>query len=85
VFYIWLILSYILVARGQKIGYYHTAFWGIFLALAGILKHLGPILKPEPYWSGPFSEILIIGMIISGLGLALVSISAIRQIDIASR
>jgi hypothetical protein len=80
-FYICLILGYMLAARGLKVGYYNTAFWGCFLALAGVLKHLRPILRSEPYWSGTFSEVLIIGMIISGIGLTLVSVLAICQAD----
>ncbi|MFL7794934.1 MAG: hypothetical protein AB8I69_22530 [Anaerolineae bacterium] len=48
-------------------------------SLAGILKHLPKIVKPEPYWSGPFSETLIIGMIIVGIALAVVSILALRD------
>jgi len=60
-----------------------TIFWGIFLALAGILKHIPEILKPEPYWSGPFSEGLIIGLIISGIVLAITSILALRNTQYA--
>ena len=43
---------------------------GAFLALAGLLKHVPLMFRPGPYWSGWFSEILIIGMICSGLLLA---------------
>ncbi len=77
-FHVQLIVFFILVARERKIGYYGTLFWGVFLALAGILKHLPKILKPEPYWSGLFSELLIIGMIIVGIALAIASILALR-------
>ena len=42
-----------------------------FLALAGVLKHLPLILQPGPYWSGWFSEALIIGMILAGLAVIL--------------
>jgi hypothetical protein len=51
----------------------------VFLALAGVLKHLPKIIKPEPYWSGPFSETLIIGMMIVGVALAGVSVLALRD------
>lgn len=51
---------------------------GIFLALAGILKHIPLILQPGPYWSGWFSEGLIFGMIITGITL---SISAIKSLN----
>ncbi len=80
IFHVQLIVFFVLAARKQKAGYYGLIFWGIFLALAGILKHLPEILKPEPYWSGLFSETLIIGMIFSGIVLATTSILAIRDL-----
>ena len=79
VFHVQLIVFFVLVARERRAGYYGTLFWGTFLALAGILKHLPEIMKPEPYWSGIFSETLIIGMIIVGIALALISILALRS------
>jgi hypothetical protein len=81
IFHAQLLLIFVLVARGRKAGYYGALFWGIFLALAGILKHIPKILKPEPYWSGPFSEGLIIGLIITGIVLALTSILALRNTE----
>ena len=62
------------LARGKRRGLYGAMFMGSFLALAGILKHIPLIIKPGPYWSGWFSEGLIIGMISSGL-LLLISAS----------
>ena len=56
---------------GKKSGLYSAMFMGSFLALAGILKHIPLIIKPGPYWSGWFSETLIFGMIISGIGLTI--------------
>ncbi|MCJ7734852.1 MAG: hypothetical protein MUP11_09915 [Anaerolineales bacterium] len=53
---------------------------GIFLALAGILKHIPLIIKLGLYWSGWFSEGLIIGMILSGIALAFVGVSALRKL-----
>ena len=79
IFHVQLIVFFVLVARERKAGYCGTLFWGIFLALAGILKHLPEILKPEPYWSGVFSETLIIGLIIVGIALALTSLFALRS------
>ncbi len=67
------------LARGKKIGLYSAIGMGGFLALAGILKHLAPILKPEPYWSGWFSEALIIGMILTGLAVILTGIFAVKN------
>ena len=81
IFHVQLIVFFVLAARKQKAGYYGFVFWGIFLALAGILKHLPKILKPEPYWSGLFSETLIIGMIFAGIVLAITSILAIRDLS----
>ena len=81
IFHVQLIVFFVLAARKRKTGYYGFVFWGIFLALAGILKHLPEIVKPEPYWSGPFSETLIIGMIIAGFVLAITSILAIRDLS----
>jgi len=80
IFHVQLIVFFVLAARKQKAGYFGLVFWGIFLALAGILKHLPKILKPEPYWSGLFSETLIIGMILAGIILAITSILAIRDL-----
>ena len=81
IFHVQLIVFFVLAARKRKVGYYGFIFWGIFLALAGILKHLPKILKPEPYWSGPFSETLIIGMIFAGIVLAITSSLAIRDLS----
>lgn len=79
IFHVQLIVFFVLAARERKAGYYGTLFWGIFLALAGVLKHLPEILKPEPYWSGLFSEALIIGMIVAGIVLGIVSTLALRD------
>ena len=76
-----LILSIVLAARNLKAGYYACLSLGLFLALAGILKHIPRMIAPGPYWSGWFSEFLIYGLIASGLVLAGVSISAIRKYE----
>jgi hypothetical protein len=44
------------------------------------LKHLPAILKPEPHWSGPFSETLIIGIMVAGVALAVAAILALREL-----
>ena len=62
-------LIFMEIVRGTEAGIYGGMFMGSFLALAGILKHIPLIIKPGPYWSGWFSEGLIIGMIISGIFL----------------
>jgi hypothetical protein len=76
-----LVLCTVLAARNLKAGYYACLSLGLFLALAGALRHLPRMISPEPYWSGWFSELLIYGLIASGLILAGVSIWAIRQCD----
>jgi hypothetical protein len=81
IFHTQLIVFFVLAARERKAGYYGLLFWGVFLALAGILKHLPKIIKPEPYWSGAFSETLIIGVIIVGIALAVVSVLALRALS----
>ena len=68
-----------MAARVDRRGLYGTAFWGGFLALAGILKHLPLMVKPGPYWSGPFSEALILLMIVSGTSLSIFSIRALQH------
>jgi hypothetical protein len=67
------------LARGKRGGVYGAISMGIFLALAGILKHIPLILQPGPYWSGWFSEGLIIGMIATGISLAITGIITLRS------
>jgi len=69
VFILIFMLIFMELVQGQKRGVYGAMFMGSFLALAGILKHIPLIIKPGPYWSGWFSEGLIIGMIITGIAL----------------
>ena len=66
------------LASGRKPGLYGALVMGIFLALAGILKHIPLMLLPGPYWSGAFSEVLIIGLIFSGLACSFVAFLALR-------
>ncbi len=79
-----LIAVFSLTARGQLLGFIGTAFLGGFLALAGILKHVPRILRPGPYWSGLFSEILIGALIMSGISLLIISLYALRNINLLS-
>jgi len=69
------------LARGQRGGVIGAISMGIFLALAGILKHIPLIIKPGPYWSGWFSEGLIIGMIISGILLAVFGVIELKRFN----
>ena len=72
-----LILIFNLVGRQKRAGIVGAGFLGIFLALAGILKHVPLMLQPGPYWSGLFSETLIIALILSGLSLFGLSLYAL--------
>lgn len=81
-------ILYALILKGLVINKRWGLSWGIFmgsfLALAGILKHIPLIIKPGPYWSGWFSETLIIGMIITGILLAISGIITLRASNYSS-
>ena len=74
-----LVLTFVLVSRGRRGGYYSSAFLGAFLALAVILRHIPRILQPGPYWSIWFSEVLIYGIGVSGIVLLVFSIIALSR------
>ena len=65
------------LAAKRRAGFIAAGLLGIFLALAGILKHVPRMLNPGPYWGGLFSETLIISLILSGLSLFSLSIYAL--------
>lgn len=67
------------LVQGKKAGLYGAMGMGGFLALAGILKHIPRILQPGPYWSGWFSEALIVGLILSGAAVILTGLFAPRS------
>ena len=79
IFILIFMLIFMELVKGTKRGLYGGMFMGSFLALAGILKHIPLIIKPGPYWSGWFSEGLIIGMIISGLSLLVSGIVYLKR------
>ena len=79
IFHLQLVGLFILVARERRGGYWGLMFWGVFLTLAGLLKHIPEIVKPEPYWSGWFSEMLILGMMAAGVLTALAAVMALRN------
>jgi hypothetical protein len=79
VFAVVLVLSIVLSAQDLRIGYGACLAIGIFLASAGLLKHLPEMIKQETYWSGLFSEFLIFGVIASSLLLFGVSFLALRR------
>jgi hypothetical protein len=80
IFIVLYLIILIPLSRGRRIGLIGVMGMGLFLALAGILKHIPLMLLPGPYWSGLFSEILIIGLIFFGLACCLTAILALRQI-----
>ena len=45
------------LARGKRGGVIEAMGMGVFLALAGILKHIPLIIQPGPYWSGWFQKV----------------------------
>jgi len=67
------------LVQGKRAGVIGAISMGIFLALAGILKHIPLIIKPGPYWSGWFSEGLIFGMILSGSGVAVAGFLELKK------
>lgn len=71
--FVWILLK---ASHGSPTAYLASACLGGFLALAGILKHIPRMLPPGPYWSGFFSEFLIVGLILSGIVLAGISFLA---------
>jgi len=79
IFILIFMLIFMELVKGTKRGLHGGMFMGSFLALAGILKHIPLIIKPGPYWSGWFSEGLIIGMIISGLSLLISGIMYLKR------
>ena len=78
IFSVQLLFIIVGAARGKRWAYGFTCFWSTFLALACLLKHIPQMLKPEPYWSGVFSEMLIWGLFVSSIALAVVSVLALR-------
>jgi hypothetical protein len=79
IFILVFMLIFMELVRGNKRGLYGSIFMGLFLALAGILKHIPLMIKPGPYWSGWFSEGLIIGLIVAGLLLTITAGVSLRS------
>jgi hypothetical protein len=67
------------VGRGKRSGLNVSGILGLFLALAGTLKHVPLMLQPGAYWSGIFSETLTIALILSGLSHFSLSLYALRR------
>jgi hypothetical protein len=76
IFSMLLVVIFAFVGRSARSGYLGAGILGAFLALAGLLEHVPLMLQPGPYWSGLFSETLIITLILSGLSLSGLSLYA---------
>ena len=77
-----MILIFSCVGREKRGKIAGAGFLGIFLALAGILKHWPLMLQRGPYWSGLFSEMLIVALIMSGLSLFGLSLYALIKTEV---
>ena len=72
-------LAVVMAGRGIRASYYATCAFGLFLTAALILRHMEGILAAEPYWGGLVSEGSIIGLLVSSIALAAVSLAALRS------
>lgn len=68
-----------LAARGNRRSYVGLIIIGTLLALADTLKHIPEMVGVEVYRSGFFSVVFSLGLIVSGLGTAVVSYVAWRS------
>ena len=66
-------------ARGSSRGYLGLAVIGFVIALADSLKHGPEILAPGPWRSGTTSEFLALGLTLSGIATACMSMAARRR------
>ena len=68
-----------LAGRGSRTSYVGFMVIGTLLAVADVLEHLPEILRVGPWRSGLASKVFSIGLIVSGLAVALVSYLAWRE------
>jgi len=66
-------------ARGSHTGYFGLALTGFVIALADSLRHGPEILAPGPWRSGTTSEFLALGLTLSGIATACMSMAARRR------
>jgi hypothetical protein len=69
-------LLLVLAARGSKAGYIGNLVLGLFLLLADMLKHGSEGLFSGQWRSGLFSQGLAFGLMLSAIGLVIVSYAA---------
>jgi hypothetical protein len=67
------------VSRGALLAYVANAIVGSGWAAAAALDHLGEVVSTDPYRAGAFSKILEVGLMVSGLALALVALTALSE------
>lgn len=72
-------LLLVLAARGVKAGYIGNLGLGVFLLLADMLKHGTEGLFSGPWRSGLFSRSLAFGVMLTSIGLIVVSYGAWRD------
>ena len=68
-----------LAARGRAAGFLGTACFGAFLFAADTAKHVDEVLFDHPYRAGLISKAFEVGLMLSGLALAVVSYAAWRS------
>ncbi|GAC1448677.1 MAG: hypothetical protein PVSMB5_35610 [Ktedonobacteraceae bacterium] len=72
--YVVQVTGILLATRGQRIGFVLTFATGVGWSIAAALDHLGEVLIVWPYREGVISKALEIGIMLTGGGLALVSL-----------
>jgi len=78
-------LLLVLAARGSKAGYIGNLCLGLFLLLADMLKHGSEGLFSEPWRNGLFSRSLAFGLMVTSIGLVVVSYGAWRHVRQSSQ
>jgi hypothetical protein len=67
------------VSRGALLAYVPNAVMGGVWTAAAALDHLGEVVSADLYRAGAFSKILEVGLMLSGLALALVALTALTE------
>jgi hypothetical protein len=80
-----LVFSALLCGRDKTSGYWLCASLAILLILAVLLRQLPRMFQPGPYWSGLFSELLILGLLASSIVLLITSAFALHDYRKAAR
>ena len=85
VYFIITSLLLVLAARANKIGYIGNMGLGLFLLLADMLKHGSEGLFSGPWRSGLFSRSLAFGLMLTSIGLVIVSYGAWQNMRRSTR